>query len=421
MPVLPVRPRPRGSRWGATLVAFAAAGSLLLAAGPSTASTEASRDPFRTTVRETDHRPACAEPSDATATAGCLLAIATDAKGAPLGRAAAKAAALEPYTAADLQDAYRLPSDLLGARQTIAVVVPYDNPRVEEDLAVYREANDLPACTEQFPCLRKIDQRGGTELPPANPTWSLSASGGVQMASAVCPNCHLLLVEADDASLANLGIAVEQAAAQGADVIVAMFGGYEDEETLARASSYDHEGIPIVAPSGTDGFPNQVGRQLLPAAYSTVIAVGGTTLYRDDNARGWTETAWAGSGSGCSAYVPRPSWQPKGLCGDKRTVADTAAVASPNTPVALYDTYAYRGWLAVSGTPLSAAIIGGVHALAGNAGTGDAGRRLYQNRKHLFDVTSGSTGSCGGSYLCTAIEGYDGPTGNGSPHGIGAF
>jgi hypothetical protein len=39
----------------------------------------------------------------------------------------------------------------------------------------------------------------------------------------------------------------------------------------------------------------------------------------------------------------------------------------------------------------------------------------------MFDVTSGSDGSCSPAYLCTAVKGYDGPTGLGTPDGIGAF
>ena len=39
----------------------------------------------------------------------------------------------------------------------------------------------------------------------------------------------------------------------------------------------------------------------------------------------------------------------------------------------------------------------------------------------LNDVVSGSNGSCGGTYFCTAGVGYDGPTGLGTPNGVTAF
>ena len=38
----------------------------------------------------------------------------------------------------------------------------------------------------------------------------------------------------------------------------------------------------------------------------------------------------------------------------------------------------------------------------------------------LFDVTSGSNGSCT-TYLCKGAVGFDGPTGLGTPNGLGAF
>ena len=40
----------------------------------------------------------------------------------------------------------------------------------------------------------------------------------------------------------------------------------------------------------------------------------------------------------------------------------------------------------------------------------------YSHSGSLFDVTSGSNGSCG-SYLCTGGTGFDGPTGLGTPNG----
>lgn len=102
-------------------------------------------------------------------------------------------------------------------------------------------------------------------------------------------------------------------------------------------------------------------------------------------------------------------------------MADTAAVADPDTPVAAYDTYQNPGWVALGGTSVAAPLIAGVYALAGNAASIHPGRYLYARHRHLFDVTSGSNGFCGSSYLCTAVPGYDGPTGWGTPDGIGAF
>lgn len=356
----------------------------------------------------------CAAP--AARHAACLAVLDRDSAGRPLSRAAAAAAGLDPYLAADLQKAYGLPSSLLGARQTIAIVDAFDDPNAEADLAEYRKQNGLPPCDADFPCFRKVDQRGGDTPPAANTGWGLEISLDLDMASAACPNCRLLLVEADDNSIGNLGAAVDQAAAMGAQVISNSYGAAEYGTELADLGDhFNHPGTTIVASSGDSGFGARV-----PAALSTVVGVGGTTLYHDSSARGWGETAWTGAGSGCSAYVAKPSWQKDKLCG-KRTVADVSAVADPDTPVGVYDTFGHPGWVAVGGTSAAAPLIAGVFALAGNATTIDAGSYLYAHPGSLFDITSGSNGTCGGGYLCTAGRGYDGPTGNGTPNGIGAF
>ena len=91
----------------------------------------------------------------------------------------------------------------------------------------------------------------------------------------------------------------------------------------------------------------------------------------------------------------------------------------------MYDTYANRrsssGWLVFGGTSVASPIVAGVYALAGNAGSATYGSYSYEHTSSLFDVTSGSNGSCGGLYLCTAGPGYDGPTGNGTPNGTSGF
>jgi subtilase family serine protease len=153
-----------------------------------------------------------------------------------------------------------------------------------------------------------------------------------------------------------------------------------------------------------------------------VTAVGGTSLSRDGSARGFSETVWSGAGSGCSAYISKPNWQTDAGCG-RRTVADIAAIADPNTGVSVYDTYRLHpgGWLVFGGTSVAAPIIASVYALSGNASSITYGSFSYTHLTAIFDVVSGSNGSCGGSYLCTGKTAYDGPTGNGTPNGVGGF
>lgn len=388
------------------LVGTAGVAGLLAAvlAGAGSAAPAAPAVPHRACARPTAHH------------AACLALVDTDADGRALAPAAAAAADLHPFTASDLQAAYDLPSDLLGARQTIGIVGAFDDPSAAADLAEYRKTNGLPACDADFPCFRKVDQRGGSQLPPADPGWAVEISLDLDMASAACPNCQLLLVEADDNSTTSLGAAVDTAVALGANIVSNSYGTAEyPTELTEMAPHYDHPGTTIVASSGDSGFGVSV-----PAALSTVVAVGGTTLYQDSSARGWGEQAWAGAGSGCSAYVAKPSWQKDRLC-RKRTVADVSAVANPTTPVAVYDTYGYDGWIAVGGTSAAAPLIAGTIALAGNLDTAVLPAYSYAHPATLNDITRGSNGTCGGSYLCAATRGYDGPTGLGTPHGIGAF
>jgi subtilase family serine protease len=411
-------------------VATTTAAATAAPATPPSAAASGSATPSVPAGASTGASDACAPASAGWASCMAIVdsAPVPGAHGSTLTRPALATGAVtpQPWMAADLQSAYRLPSALLGARQTIAIVDAYDDPNAASDLAVYRAANGLPACDAAFPCFEKVNQEGQQgDYPSADPAegWEVEESLDLDMASAICPNCKILLVEADDNSDTSLAAAEDEAAALGANVISNSYAGPEYNGEIADlGAAYDHPGVVITAASGDDGFGVSV-----PAALPSVIAVGGTSLFPDPGtARGWSETSWTYAGSGCSAYVPKPSWQHDKLCG-MRTVADVSAVADPDTPVAIYDTFGYPGWVEVGGTSVATPIIAGVYALAGNAATISPGSYLYAHAGSLFNVTSGyentsgANGDCGGSYLCTPGPGYNGPTGLGTPDGIGAF
>jgi subtilase family serine protease len=347
------------------------------------------------------------------------------------------------YSAAQLQSAYGLTTAAAtaGAGKTVAIVDAYDNPNAYKDLAVYRKEEGLPsigACAPAelaasvLPCFSKVNQSGvAGSYPTANTGWAEEISLDVDMVSATCPKCNILLVEAASNSLANLGAATATAAGFHPVAIGNSYGGSEfsSEATFAE-SNYAFAGVAVTASSGDNGYGVE-----FPAAASSVIAVGGTSLRAAGNARGWTETVWSGAGSGCSAYVAKPSWQHDTGC-TKRTVADVAAVADPNTGVKVYDTFNEPGWMVFGGTSASAQIVAGVYGLAGhgasNASAFYGGGTIAFGAANplLNDVTSGSNGSCTGhgrvvnaslAYLCTGVTGYDGPTGMGTPVGFGAF
>jgi subtilase family serine protease len=329
-----------------------------------------------------------------------------------------KAATPGGLNPADLQNAYKLPSSTAGAGQTVAIVDAYDDPNAESDLARYRSQFGLPPCTTANGCFRKVNQNGtASPLPAADVGWAEEISLDLDMVSAACPNCHILLVETNNNSFANLAAGVDRAAALGANAISNSYGGAEYSLETRDQSHYNHPGVAITVSSGDNGFGVE-----FPAASQYVTAVGGTSLRRASGGRGWTETAWNGAGSGCSRYVTKPSWQHDTGCG-RRSVADVSAVADPNTGVSVYDSYGVGGWLVFGGTSASAPLIASVYALAGNARGITYGSFPYSHTASLFDVTSGSNGHCSAStrYLCTAGTGFDGPTGLGTPNGTGAF
>jgi subtilase family serine protease len=316
------------------------------------------------------------------------------------------------YGPADLQSAYALPSATAGSGQTVAIVDAFDDPTAEQDLGDYRSNYGLPPCTSANGCFRKVNENGGTlPMPPPNPDWGLEISLDLDMVSAVCPNCHILLVEATTNLSSDLYTGVDTAARLGANSISNSYGGDESSTETADDVHFDHPGVAITASSGDNGYGVSY-----PAASPFVTAVGGTSLTRG-GARGWTEAAWSGAGSGCSAYEAKPSWQTDAGCG-KRTVSDVSAVADPNTGLAVL----YSGlWFTVGGTSASSPIVASVYALAGNASSVNAGSYPYSHTSGLFDVVGGSNGTCSPAYLCTGVAGYDGPTGLGTPNGASGF
>jgi hypothetical protein len=364
---------------------------------------------------------------------------------APVGGTAVTEAALEAAGTAptglsptNLRDAYSLPSATGGVGQTVAVVTAYDDATAETDMNTYRAQYGIPACSTG--CFSKVDANGGTDYPAPGPAgWSLSDAEELDMISAVCPNCHIVLVEADQPQIpttttggtteTGIGPAVDEAVTQGANFVVTTFAGPEVSGETSWDTYFDHPGVAIAAP---DGYGTGYGTSY-PAASPDVIAVGGTALDQEGTGsctaaeagtRGWCESVWSATGSGCSAYEPKPSWQTDTGC-TSRMLNDVSAVASPNTPAAFYYTPSGASsgeWVADGSTGEAAAIIAAAAALAGTpASDVDPAQYLYANASGLNDITTGSNGTCSITYYCTAGTGYDGPTGLGTPDGVSAF
>jgi hypothetical protein len=379
------------------------------------------------------------------------------------GKAAEGAYGLRPQ---DLHSAYQLPTTASSA-QTIAVVDAYNDPTAESDLKVYDEEFGLPACTTASGCFAKLNQQGqASPLPATNGGWALEISLDIEVAHATCQNCHILLVEASSSSYLNLEAAEDSAVTAGATEISNSWSGGEPS---TDSTAFNHPGLVVTAAAGDDGYlnwdaptPEERGFVGYPASSPHVVAVGGTRLELNSPSNTWkSETVWNGDGAGgggCSEQFVAPPWQQELPdwssvgCSSKRAVADVSADADPYTGVAVYDSTRYEGkvlhWVSVGGTSLASPLIASVFALAGGAGGVEyPAKALYENEikapGSLHDLESGSNGkcskpfnettgiagcttleeaaSCSGKAICLAGPGYDGPSGVGTPNGIGAF
>jgi Ricin-type beta-trefoil lectin domain/Subtilase family/Putative Ig domain len=339
------------------------------------------------------------------------------------------------YAPADLREAYGLgaASASDGSGVTVAIVDAYNDPDAATDLAAYRSEYGLPACTTADGCLKIVGQSGGSKLPAADHSgeWEFEESLDLDMVSAICPKCSILLVEANSGWIGSLATA-ETYAAQHANVVSDSWGGAEFTGESAFNSHFDRPGVAIVAAAGDDGYGTQY-----PAASQFVTSVGGTTLTGATGSNPGTQTAWNGTGSGCSALQPKPAWQtlddssPGGCL--NRTETDVSAVANPSTPVAIYDSYPSRvsgnGWGAAGGTSVATPIIAASYALAGRPVPGTYPAAYpYLHQADFEPVRSGSNGICEADrrYLCDAADdfagtSYNGPTGLGTPNGTAGF
>jgi subtilase family serine protease len=394
------------SKWGTTALALIC-GAMMGGAAYADQPVEKSHNTF--------HKAVCAR-GNPNGTARCFAHVVTDSQGVELnGKAPTASPNVVPsgYGPADLRSAYNITTN---GTTTIAIVDAYGYTNAEQDLATYRAQYGLPPCTTANGCFKKVNQNGQTtNLPRMDTGWAQESALDLDMASAMCPGCKLVLVEATTPSYVNLATAVRTAAAMpGVTVISNSYGGSETG-TTSYETSYNQPGKAVTVSTGDSGYG-----VAFPASSPHVIAVGGTRLVRAANARGWSETAWTSGGSGCSTVYAKPSFQTDTGC-TKRIEADVSAIGDPNTGVAVYGptSRSTSGWMVFGGTSVSAPLIGGIYGVTGHGANGAAS--IYANPGALNDVTSGTNGSCGGTYFCVAGIGYDGPTGLGTPNGTGAF
>lgn len=354
------------------------------------------------------------------------------------------------YGPLGLKRAYHLRRGNSGAETTIAIIDAGVDPRLASDLAVYRRQYGLPRCSVRNHCLRLLDYLGGQQpTPPTSPAGryvnelvSVETSLDVDAASAGCASCRLVEVSVpwqdgidnNDVSTGDFVRAVRVAVRAGAKVISISYGYSADVRNTAGnyLAQLSRKGIAIVASTGDNGF-NGGAHQNWPSDLPTVIAVGGTTLPRQG-----PETAWYDAGSGCETLFPAAAGQPAritALCDGHRAASDISADADPATGLAVYDAYAPYShqpgaWLVVGGTSASAPFIGGLFGRVGDLAQVYGPKTLYAApRSDFTDIRHGQTFGllpCAQFHgvsdrLCGASRFWDGPTGLGSPVGLGAF
>jgi subtilase family protein len=386
----------------------------------------------------------------------CLAQILTfGAERSRSPRAVSPLAVPAGFGPADLQSAYGIDPYKLATTTPplVAITDAFGYPKLEADLAVYRQTYGLPACTTASGCLKIVNQQGQTtnlpSAPPASDDWTVETALDVDMVSAACPRCRILVVQANDDTsnqqgVGGLEIAQNTAVSLGATVISDSWGATEEagakpaqDRANADTTYYNHPGVAIFVASGDNGYDDSIQTTPpppaggYPATSQYTIAVGGTHLVRTaGTARGWTESAWGvalsqgqvdptrgAGGSGCSLSIPKPAYQSASPCAFKAT-ADIAAVGDPQTGVAVYNTNGTnKGWSIVGGTSAAAPFVAAIFAATGN-GSQTSGQFIANNASKLFDVTGGSNGTCpaGQELLCTARAGWDGPTGFGTPN-----
>ncbi len=297
---------------------------------------------------------------------------------------------------------------------------------LQDDLQAYDSYYNLPACTAANGCLTVVNQSGATSPLPPNVSsgWSTEMAMDVQVAHLVCQTCKIVLVEANDDTIANIAAAEATAASYNPVAISNSWGSSTD--TTAYDSYFKRKGVAVLAATGDAG--TDTNGQSWPADIPEVVAVSGTTLQLNTNNTWASETLWSGSGGGCSVNYTAPSWQTSlpnwatsGCSNGGRAFGDIAADANPSTGAAVYINGA---WYEVGGTSLATPLVAAMYALEGGMSSSvNAVGTLYKNYSSsvFHDITSGSDCTGSNQLNCTAGVGFDVPSGLGAPYGLGAF
>ena len=361
------------------------------------------------------------------------------------------------YNPSQIRVAYQMPvipvgtptpaqAAALGAGQTIYVVDAYGNPRTVDELAAFNKNFNLPGCTEvkipvtatlplasasKTSCEISVVYSSGTKMtttvPQYSSGWAMETSLDVQWAHATAPLARIVLIAADNSSVASMMNAINLANAMGPGVVSMSFGIGEGSWVQSMDTVFSNSQMTYVASTGDSSL--KVGAQW-PAVSSKVLAVGATSL-TSYNELARTESVWSLSGGGRSAYVPVPAYQNSKVPGvgnqQFRSAVDVAFNGDPATGqyvANMTPTGTVANWYSVGGTSLSApqwagliASTNAVREAAGKPKLGIAQTYIYKLAEASdFWQTSFADVMTGIDAGYSATSGYDIVAGLGTPN-----
>lgn len=314
-----------------------------------------------------------------------------------------------PISGCPIATATQVPT---GGSAVIVIVDAYDYPTAAADLATFSTEFGLPA-----PSFTTVYASGRKPTNGCSSGWQGEEALDIEWAHAMAPNAQIVLMEAASPTNANLYAAVTAAnsyiASHGGKGEVSMsWGGSETSSETGSDHYFTQAGVVYFASSGDS--PGVI----YPSSSGNVVSAGGTQVNRSGG-NYTNQTAWSSGGGGASRYESRPSFQSgiSGIVGTKRGTPDLSFDSSGNSPVAVYNSGCYGGWLQVYGTSVAAPSLAGIINNAGtfNASSNAENTEIYNNYTNTSEFTDVTSGSCG---THSATTGWDFCTGVGVVNGF---
>ena len=344
------------------------------------------------------------------APSGAVIAAAQPAGETPASLGCVYNIVSNPLSGCPINGTTQVPT---GGAGVIVIVDAYDYPSAAADLATFSTTFGMPQAnfSVQYASGRKPTNgcRSG---------WQGEESLDIEWAHAMAPNAQIVLMEASSATNSALYAAVQAAnsyiAAHGGKGEVSMSWG--GSETSGEASSdhyFTQSGVVYFASSGDS--PGVI----YPSSSVNVVSAGGTQVNRNSSGAYTNQTAWSSGGGGASKYESRPSFQNaiQSIVGSKRGTPDLSFDSSGGSPVAVYNSNCYGGWLEVYGTSVAAPSLAGIINDAGGFKTSSNAENtlIYSNLGYSSYFTDITSGSCG---THSAAAGWDFCTGVGVDQGL---